>query len=1080
MIQKLEKQKIEMKKSLRLIVLLAIQCVFAGFASAETIKGVVTDSKGESIIGATVREKGTNVGTITDIDGKFNITVKSTQSKLVFSYVGYTTLEMNVTAQMKVILQEDAQSLDEVVVTALGIKREKKSLGYAIQEVKGEDLTKVKSNNVMNSLAGRVAGLKVSTTGTGEWGSTNILLRGATSLSGDNQPLIVVDGIPVSGGSRGNGSETGGIDYGSGLSDINPDDIETISVLKGGNAAALYGSRGGKGVILITTKKGSAKKTMGVKYSYDLGVSTLNVLPNLQNEYGRQTEIVNGVEQEVLKGTNWADSKLDGHDVKKWNDEIGPFTAQPDNIRDFFQTGFRNSHSVELDGGNEKAQARLSVLYSNATGIIPNSSLDKYSFSLSGNAKLTNKLSIIGRVNYNIQNTKNRPNLADSPDNPMYSFLRMPRNIQLDDMRTYEDANGFPILWDGLAKSYTDDISKNQNPFWSIYKNYNNDNRYRLMGNMSLKYDFTSFLSLMLRAGTDYILDDSETRVAKRTAYENNETRSKYAQSWGKSFENNYDYLLTFNKSFLDNDLSLVITQGGNIMQRWGNSIGFYALALSLDNLYTVGNAKNVTSSQGFSQKLVQSIYGSASFGYKSYVFLDLTARNDWDSSLQSIINPAASDVSYFYPSVSVSGILTDAIPSIKSDWLSYLKVRLSSARVGNGTSPYRTSYSYSIGPGHLGQQYAYKPDVKPFVDLKPELMTSNEVGIEAYLLKHVLKLDATYYINQTSNQIIAQRIPSPSGYTTKLLNAGLVQNQGVEFQLTANILEKKDVHWDVFVNFSRNRDKIIILFDPAKKDRRILASAGTISIHAKAGGRYGEIYGTKYLRNDKGERIIGANGLPQLATDEYGSTTENYLGNIQNDFIGGLGTNFSYKGISFSALVDVRMGGKLYSFTEKITTEYGNAPWTTTGREEWTASETARIAAGKSPVEWFNSRNMRGYLPQGVVTLPDGSYTPNRNLFVSPQAYWINAAGVDEEFLHDASFVKFKEIRIGYNLPKKWLKPLSIENIQLAAVGRNLFYIYKAAPEGLDPEASFNGMGFEYSSVPTTREWGLSANISF
>lgn len=1069
-----------MKKTLILIVLLAIQFVFVSFANAEIIKGVVTDSKGESIIGATVREKGTNVGTITDFDGKFTITVKSSQSLLIISYVGYTTVEMIVSSQMKVILKEDALSLDEVVVTALGIKRDKKSLGYAIQEVRGEDLTKVKSNNVMNSLAGRVAGLKVSTTGTGEWGSTNILLRGATSLSGDNQPLIVVDGIPISGGSRGNGSENGGIDYGSGLSDINPDDIETISVLKGGNAAALYGSRGGKGVILITTKKGTVKKTMGVKYSYDLGVSTLNVLPNLQNIYGRQTEMVGGIEQEVLKGTNWADSKLDGHDVKKWNGDIAPFTAQPNNIRDFFQSGIRNSHSLELDGGNEKAQARLSILYSNATGIIPNSTLDKYSFSLSGNAKLTNKLSIIGRVNYNIQNTQNRPNLADSPDNPMYSFLRMPRNIQLDDMRNYQDAGGFPILWDGLAKSYTDDISKNQNPFWSIYKNINNDNRYRLMGNMTVKYDFASYLSLMLRAGTDYILDDNETRVAKRTAYENNETRSKYAQSWSKSFENNYDYLFTFNKNFLNNDLSLVVSQGGNIMQRWGNSIGFYALALSLDDLYTVGNAKNVTSSQGFSQKLVQSLYGTASIGYKSYVFLDFTARNDWDSSLQSILNPAASNVSYFYPSVSVSGILTDAFPSIKSDFLSYLKVRLSSAGVGNGTSPYRTSYSYSIGPGHLGQQFAYKPDVKPFVELKPELMTSNEVGVEAYLLKHLLKLDATYYINRTSNQIIAQRIPSPSGYTTKLVNAGLVQNQGIELQLTANIVEKKNTHWDVFVNFSRNRDKIIELLDPAKKDRRIIASAGTISIHAKAGGRYGEIYGTKYLRNDKGERIIGSNGLPQLATDEYGSTTENYLGNIQNDFIGGLGTNFSYKGISLSALVDVRMGGKLYSFTEKITTEYGNAPWTTTGREEWSASETARVAAGKSPVEWFNSRSQRGYLPEGVVTLPDGSFTPNRNLYISPQAYWINSAGVDEVFLHDASFVKFKEIRIGYNLPKKWLKPLLIENIQIAAVGRNLFYIYKAAPEGLDPEASFNGMGFEYSSVPTTREWGMSANISF
>lgn len=1070
-----------MKKSLKLIVFIFIQCVFMGFAAAENIKGVVTDEKGEAIIGAAVREKGTNNGTVTDLDGKFTITVKSLQSTLLVSYVGFTTQEVKVSTQaLKVILIEDAQSLDEVVVTALGIKREKKALGYAIQEVKGEELTKVKSNNMMNSLAGRVAGLQVSSTGTGEWGTTNILLRGASSLSGNNQPLIVVDGIPVSGGSRGNGNETGGIDYGSGLSDINPDDIESVSILKGGNAAALYGSRAASGVIMITTKKGSAKKTMGVKYSYDLGVSTLNVLPSLQNEFGRQTEIVNGVEQEVLKGTNWSDSKLDGRDVRKWNGEIAPFTPQPNNISDFFQPGIRNSHSLELDGGTDKAQARLSILYSTATGIMPNSSLDKYNFSFSGSAKLTDKLSINGRANYIIQNTINRPNLADSPDNPMYSFLRMPRNIQLDDMRTYQDANGFPILWDGLAKSYNDDISKNQNPFWSIYKNYNNDNRYRLMANMSLKYDFTSYLSLMLRGGTDYILDDSETRVAKRTAYENNETRSKYAQSWGKSFENNYDFLLTYNKSFLDDDLSVVVSAGGNLSKSWGNSIGFYALALSLDDLYTVGNAKNVTTSQGFSQKEVQSLYATASFGYKSYVFLDVTARNDWNSTLMSVISPETSDISYFYPSASVSAIFTDAFPSIKSDLLSYLKVRISSAGVGNGTSAYRTSYNYSIGPGHLGQQYAYKPDTKPFVNLKPELMNSNEVGIEAYLLKHVLKLDATYYINETSNQIIAQRIPSPSGYTTKLMNAGLVQNQGIELQFTANILEKKNLHWDMFVNFSRNRDKIIELLDPEHKDRRIIASAGTLSIHAKAGGRYGEIYGTKYLRNDKGERIIGANGLPQLASDEYGSNTENYLGNIQNDFMAGIGTNFSYKGFTFSALVDVRMGGKIYSFTEKITTEYGNAPWTTTGRTEWANSETARIAANKSPVEWFNLRNQRGYLPQGVVLLPDGSYTPNRNLYVSPQAYWINAAGVDEEFLHDASFVKFKELRIGYNLPKKWLKPLLINNIQLAAVGRNLLYIYKAAPKGLDPEASFNGMGFEYSSVPTTREWGLSANISF
>ncbi|MBV5343222.1 TonB-dependent receptor, partial [bacterium] len=295
-----------------------------------------------------------------------------------------------------------------------------------------------------------------------------------------------------------------------------------------------------------------------------------------------------------------------------------------------------------------------------------------------------------------------------------------------------------------------------------------------------------------VRAGTDFTLDDNETRVAKRTAYENNETRSKYAQSWGKSFENNFDFLLSYKNNLFDNKLSVVATGGGNYRHNWGNSIGFYALALSLDNLYTVGNAKNVTSSQGFSQMQVQSLYGTVSLGYKSYLFLDLTAREDWNSTLYSKIDPASSDLEYFYPSASLSTLVTDAFPALKTDLLSYLKVRLAIAGIGNGTTAYRTSYNYSIGPGHLGQQYAYKPDVKPFVTLKPELVNTGEVGVEANFFQNLLKLDATYYINRTSNQIIAQRIPSPSGYTSKLMNAGLVQNQGVEIQLTANIINKK------------------------------------------------------------------------------------------------------------------------------------------------------------------------------------------------------------------------------------------------------------------------------------------------
>ncbi|GAA4826986.1 SusC/RagA family TonB-linked outer membrane protein [Algivirga pacifica] len=1042
-----------------------------------SIQGVVTESSGAPLPGVTIRIKGGTSGTVSDVEGRFKLNISQLPQILLFSYIGYDSQEITVqnATTLKVVMREAVGEMDEVVVTAFGLEREKKALGYAVQEVKGDDLLQVRPTNIANSLSGRVAGVQIQGGGTGEGGSPRIVIRGMNSIAGSNDPLVVVDGIPVSGGSRSQASANGGIDYGSGLSDINPDDIKTISVLKGANAAALYGSRAANGVILITTKSGRSRKGIGVHYSLNSMYSSPMVMPAFQNEYGRMLRYQEANSQWVEPAdftSSWGASAMDGRSFVNWKGEETTYDVQENNVQDFFRTGSNNTHSLSLEGGNDKTQARFSFTHNTLKSMIPNSEIQKTNLGLSVNTALSDKLTAKAKVSYILQDAQNRPQLTDHPDNPMYGFLRMPRNIRLEDLQTYEDALGYPILWDGAGGP--SQASRNQNPYWTINNNTNDDQRNRLIAMASLHYQATDWLQLMVRGGTDFSSSQKERIVAKWTAFEGGATRSKYYQTMGTGQESNIDFLVTAQKDLMLNgkSISLSGSAGGNLMKSMGRSMSHNGISFLLDDLYNISNTDVQTAGQGFSQKEIQSLYGMAQIGYENMVFLDLTARNDWSSTLP------AHNRSYFYPSASLSAVWTD-IFKVSSNIFSFAKTRFSWAQVGNDTSPYQMDYYYSIGPTIHGQSYGDKPWTRPNLDLKPEITTSLELGLDIRLFENRLGMDATLYKTGTVNQIISMPVTRTTGYSSIMTNAGLIENKGLEVQLTADILKKKHLEWTMGLNVARNISEVVRLDDLVPVYG--LTSASTVKVQAIEGQPYGDIVGTRYARVEEGEFageiIVDSKGLPIVNPEPQ------VIGNFNPDLTGGWSNYLRYKNISLNVLLDFQMGGDIFSLTNVILSREGNAEWTVEGREEWAASEAARKEAGLTPAKWFPTGGITvGVQQEGVDENGTPIYKTN-NRAVSPEDYWRSIAADDrivaEEFLYDASFVKVREVRLTYSLPQRWLKASFLERADIALVGNNLFFLHKNTP-GFDPQASYNGRGIEYSAIPTARQMGFNVNLAF
>jgi len=1024
----------------------------------KTITGKVTSAEdGLPLAGVAVVIKGTTTGVSTDLNGNYSITVPSTEQTLVFSFLGMETFEAPIQQRstINVMMQPAVTEVEEVVVTALNITRQKKALGYSVGEITSESIERTKENNVINTLAGKVAGLVIQPNASGPAGTTRVLLRGYNTLSGNNDPLYVIDGIPFDNMKFGESGMYGGIDQGDIMSTINPADIESITVLKGPNAASLYGSRANNGVIVITTKSGKARKGIGVTASTSYTADTPLLFPDLQNAYGQGS---NGTLDVGLDGIpytsldipySWG-PEMKGQDVLDWTGKVQPFDPQPDNMKDFYRTGHTSSSTIALVGGNETVNARLSGTYDNIAGIQPTNDITRYVINMRTSAKLSDKLSVDSKATFVKQGVTGRMQMADMQGNPGYALTLMPRNIRTADAMNYMTADNTENLW-------TSDKYKG-NPYWTINKEATDETMDRFTALVAVKYDFTDWLSLQVRASQDEFARTYLYYRAKGTQVypAGNLTNVKYFNE-----EFNSDFLLTANNS-ITNKITSSVSFGGNLYDSKYSHIYQSGAGFKMLDFYQISNMSSQSTSAYKSQKRTLSLYGMAQLVYNNYLFLDLTARNDWSSTL-----PAANN-SYFYPSVTGSFVFTDAFRDVISPAiLSFGKVRASWAQVGGDPGVYQTNMYYSF----YSDTYNGLPvgsissTTLPNFDLKPYITSSIEIGTDLRFFNDRLSLDITYYNKNTKNQILTASIPRSTGYFNKVINAGELANKGVEVLLTGSPVKLADgFTWDISLNFAKNYSEVVELVEGIPT--YLLGQDRNIQIYAKPGRPYGDLYVAKYLRDAKGNRIINDLGLPIA---DGGTSNYQLIGNFNPDWTGGISNTFSYKGLSFYSLIDVRKGGEFYSVGTRYMVIYGTTTETLEGRKEWYAGTGGYVAEG-----------VKGELVDGVWV----STGQKNDIAVNPQTYWGSGGvgNIGEEFIQDGTFVKMRELSLSYNLPRRILSRTPIGNVTVSMIGRNLFFIYRASKH-YDPESSYNsgnyGAGVENHAQPTTKSLGFSIKIT-
>ncbi|MGV8092968.1 MAG: SusC/RagA family TonB-linked outer membrane protein [Mangrovibacterium sp.] len=1033
------------------------------------VSGIVKDSSGSPLPGVTVVIKGTTQGTITNVTGNYTLSKVSGDAMLVFSFVGMKTQEIAVgnSTNINVVMEEEITAVEEVVVTAFGVTRQKKALGYSITQVGSEDIERTRDNNVINTLSGKVAGIQITRNASGAAGTSRVVIRGNKSLSGNNTPLYVVDGVPIDNTQFGEAGRYGGIDQGDGLSTLNPADIESISILKGPNAAALYGSRAANGVILITTKTGKARKGIGVTLNVSHTWDSALLFPDLQNSYGQGSNgtLPEGDDDIPYTSTSVDGSwgpKMEGQQVRDWTGNVQAFSPQPDNMKDFYQTGHTNSATVALSGGNEKINSRFSFTNDDVMGIQPTNYVGRQALNLRTTTKLSDKLSSDVKVTYTDQSVINRPQMSDMQGNPAYNLTVMPRNIRTADAENYMTSTGVENLW-------TSDTYKG-NPYWTINKQRTSDKLQRITGFASLHYDFTDWLNLMIRAGIDkYDRKYLYYRAKGTRVYPNgNLTQEKRTMQ-----EVNTDFLLTAKKD-IGQDFSMSISAGGNIYDQKYNYITQSGTQFKVPDFYHISNLVNYSTGYYEQHKQIRSLYGMGQISFRNYFFVDLTARNDWSSTL-----PAGNN-SYFYPSVTSSFILTDAFAdAFNPDILSFCKFRASWARVGNDTAPYSTLIYYSFNAdSYNGQPTATLSSTTiPAVDLKPELTSSWEFGTDLRLFNNRAGIDFTYYSQETKNQILDASISRASGAYVRKMNAGKIKNNGFEVLLTLSPVKSTSFSWDVSLNFAKNNSEVVELMEGI--NTYLLGADRLVSVECRPGGPYGNLYGAKWLRDDKGNRMVNSDGIPL-----YDGTTSNYqlIGNFNPDWTGGISNTLTYKGLSLYALLDVRMGGEFLSLSKYYMAAYGTSVETLEGRAAWYASEAARESAGKTSDEWTPTG---GYLVDGVIAELSGSQYVStgqkNNIYINPEDYF--GRGIGEEYIQDASFVKLREVAVNYEIPKRWLSKTPVQTASISLIGRNLFFLYRESKD-YDPESTYTstnyGAGVESHAMPTTKNLGFSIKMTF
>lgn len=919
-------------------------CLWAMQQTAK-ITGVVSDAEGP-IIGASVVEKGTSNGTITDLDGRFSLDVKP-GTILVISYVGYASQEVKATTgAMKITLKEDNQMLDEVVVTALGIKRERKALGYGVAEVKGESLTKAKETNVINSMAGRVPGLVVSQTASGPSGSTRVILRGSTEMTGNNQPLYVIDGVPLDNTNYGSAGTYGGYDLGDGISSINPDDIENISVLKGPAASALYGSRASHGVILITTKKADGKEKFSVEYNGTLTVDTqLSKWNDIQQVYGMGSNGTYSIDAVSNTNTSWG-AKADGKNMLTYFDGVSrPYLIIPDNTSGFFRTGLTATNTAIITSNAGKTGVRFSYTDMRNKDIVPKTNMSRNNFSLRANTSLA-KVDLDFSVNYTREDVKNRPAMGDSKANIGKNLMTLATTYNQEWLKTYQDENGDYSNWNGMDPY-------NVNPYWGVYKNQNTSKKDQFRLNGKAIWNITPHLKLQGTLGSEMNWFTFEDYQAPTTpGFEAGRLQNSV-------FENrmyNFELLALYNNTWGDFDFSG--TLGGNMFKVDNLTTVTTAQDMQIRDVIALLSFNEISVEQNTYRKQINSVYGAVNLGWKHMVYFDATLRADQSSTLPLNNN------SYLYPSFSGSFIFSEIIN--KKNVLPYGKIRMSWAQVGSDTNPYQLGLLYTKSKyTYPGYTIGYiNNNTVPNKNLKPTRTNSFEVGLETKFLNNRIGLDFTYYSQVSKDQIMGMASSWSSGYNYRLINAGEIENKGVEIALNTRLIQTKDFSWDLNLNFSKNNNKVKELVDGMDMFELEKASWLDVQVAAKVGENYGSIIGPDFQRNENGDILIDSStGLPMYDKSAH------VLGNASWDWTGGLVTTLAYKNLSLSAVFDVKVGADLYSMSARSAYESGKSLATLEGREEWYRSEEQRKAAGlpKGSPDW---KPTGGFIAPGELTM--------------------------------------------------------------------------------------------------------------
>ncbi|MGX5817621.1 SusC/RagA family TonB-linked outer membrane protein [Chitinophaga lutea] len=1055
------------------LTLLLVLTNLTTFAQSRKISGRVTGENGQPLPGVSVFIKGTGTGTATAPDGTYTLAVPDSATLLTFAFIGMQqqSVPINGQAQIAVTLHPADKQLQEVVVTALGISRSKKALGYAVQEVKSAELQS-RPTNAVSALSGKVAGLQVISSGGNMGGSNRILLRGINSISGNNQPLFVVDGITIDNAdlntkSTVNGSA--GKDVGNMVQDLNPDDIESINVLKGPAAAALYGTRAANGVIVVTTKKGRAGKGIDVTLNSGLELERIVRLPERQHLYGGgksntfQTATINGTEYKLVDygmDESWG-PKLDGTPVLHWYNldpeyadtylKPEPWAYPKSDVTDFFRTGVAATNNVSISGGGENQTFRLSYTNRTVRGTVPNSRLQRNTVNFSGSSRFARFLAT-ANFNYVKNESTGRPWTGASNRNIMLEAFQWGQTqVDYDKLRDYKRPDGTPRPWNrnsyqntaaGRATKYID------NPYWSAYESYLEENRDRFYGNIGLAYDVNNWLQLSSKVNADLYNYRSQDRIAVYSR-----SQSSYTEYANDFSEFNYEFLANVNKRW--SDLSLTAYAGGNIMNQ-KRSIANAATqgGLIIPNYYNLKNASSVLNESNRFHKSIYSLFGSVSLGYKDFLYLDGTIRNDWSSTLPLDKN------SFAYPSVSSSVILSELGALKGTDWLNLLKVRLSWAQVGNDTDPYQLQQAYEATQAFNGNPGYKLPSVLANKDLKPEITTSYEAGLSFRGFSNRIGLDLTLYHNTSRNQIINIPVSTSFGYESKYINAGEITNRGIEINLTGTPVKTTNFTWDVNLNWSANRNEVVKLTDGVTVFPLTDPSGSLATLVAREGESYGQLLGYDFVYDNNGRKVIGANGA-YLRTEQLRP-----IGSVLPDWQAGLQQQFTYKRFDAGFLVDARVGGKFFSQTYKV------------GMQTGMLKPTAENGIRENGLILDGVNGTVSFQPDGGYTVSNTKENTTR-ISAYDWAYGYST-GPSTQSILDATFVKLREVTAGYTIP--FAKTSTVRQIRVSAYGRNLWNIYTAS-KYIDPELTNSGgniQGVEGGNLPIPATFGFNVQVKF